>query len=78
MTRINKDIVFKYLMHISDIGLIYPVHQSEYGTHMFIIPKKEVTVRFIPYFSKTKPASGYKTKSYSYNRCVIHPNVLVV
>ena len=35
------------LKRIVDIGVLTPVQRSQYGTPVFIIPKKEGTVRFI-------------------------------
>jgi hypothetical protein len=38
----------KELLHLVDIGvLLTPAQQSKYGTPVFIIPKKEGTVRFL-------------------------------
>ena len=45
--RINKEIFCKYLQYLVKIGVLTPVRQSQCGTLVFIIPKKEVTVRFI-------------------------------
>ena len=44
---INKETLFKELRRLVEIGAITPVQQSQYGTPVFIIPKKEGTVRFI-------------------------------
>ena len=35
------------LKNLVEIGVITPVQQSQYGTPVFVILKKEVTVRFI-------------------------------
>ena len=45
--RINKATFKKELLRLVDIGVLTPVQQSEYGTPVFIIPKKEGTVRFL-------------------------------
>ena len=45
--HINKDTFRKELMRLVEIGVLNPVQESEYGTPVFIIPKKEGTVRFI-------------------------------
>ena len=45
--KINKATFKKELEHLVEIGVLTPVQQSEYGTPVFIIPKKEGTVRFL-------------------------------
>ena len=45
--RINKETFSKELKHLVEIGVLTPVQQSQYGTPVFIIPKKEGAVRFI-------------------------------
>ena len=45
--RINKEIFLKYLKYLVEIGVLTLVDQSQYGTPVFIIPKKVGTVRFI-------------------------------
>ena len=45
--RINKEKFFKELKWLVKIGVLTPVQQSQYSTPVFIIPKKEGTVRFI-------------------------------
>ena len=45
--RINKETFKKELLRLVDIGVLEPVQSSEYGTPVFIIPKKEGTVRFL-------------------------------
>ena len=44
---INKEKFQKYLKRLLEIGVLTPVQQSQYDTLVFIIPKKEGTVRFI-------------------------------
>jgi hypothetical protein len=39
-------------MRLVDIGVLTPVQQSEWGTPVFIIPKKDGTVRFITDYGK--------------------------
>ena len=48
--HINKETFRKELMRLVEIGVLDPVQESEYGTPVFIIPKKEGTVRFITDF----------------------------
>ena len=48
--HINKETFRKELMRLVKIGVLEPVQESEYGTPVFIIPKKEGTVRFITDF----------------------------
>ena len=43
----NKATFKKELLRLVDIGVLEPVQSSEYGTLVFIIPKKEGTVRFL-------------------------------
>jgi hypothetical protein len=50
--RINKETFRKELMRLVDIGVLTPVQQSEWGTPVFIIPKKDGTVRFITDYGK--------------------------
>ena len=45
--RINKETFGKDLKRLVEIGVLTPVHQSQYGTPVFIIHKKEWNVRFI-------------------------------
>ena len=45
--RINKEKFRKDLKRLVEIGVLTPVQQSQYGTPVFIIPKKGGTVRFI-------------------------------
>jgi hypothetical protein len=45
--KINKATFKKELLRLVEIGVLTPVQQSEYGTPVFIIPKKEGTVRFL-------------------------------
>ena len=40
VSRINKYIFKKYLMQLVEIGLTTPVHKSEYGMAIIIIPHK--------------------------------------
>ena len=50
--KINKETFKKELLCLVDIGVLDRVEQSEYGTPVFIIPKKEGTVRFITDFRR--------------------------
>ena len=50
--KINKETFRKELMRLVEIGVLTPVQQSEYGTPVFIIPKKEGTVQFITDYRK--------------------------
>ena len=50
--HINKETFRKELMRLVDIGVLTPVQESRYGTPVFIIPKKEGTVRFITDFRR--------------------------
>ena len=45
--RINKETVHKDLNILVEIGFLTQLQQSQYGTPVFIIPKKEGNVRFI-------------------------------
>ena len=45
--RINKEYFRKYPKRLVEIGVLTLVQQIQYGTPIFIIPKKEGTVRFI-------------------------------
>ena len=45
--RINKDILQKHLQHLLEIGVLTILHRYQYGTPIFITPKKEGTVRVI-------------------------------
>ena len=45
--RINKENFHKELKLLLEIGFITPLQNSQYGNPVFIIPKKEGTVRFI-------------------------------
>ena len=45
--KINKETLRKELKRLVEIGLLPPVQNSQYGKPVFIIPKKEGTVRFI-------------------------------
>ena len=47
LPRINKATFKKELLRLVDIGVLTPVQQSEYGTPVFIIPKKEGTIQFL-------------------------------
>ena len=42
----------KELKHLVEVGVLNTVQQSQYGNPIFIIPKKEVTVRFINYYPR--------------------------
>ena len=49
----NKQTNFKKeLDGLIEIGVLEVVHESEWGTPVFIIPKKEGTVRFVTDFRK--------------------------
>jgi Reverse transcriptase (RNA-dependent DNA polymerase). len=50
--KINKETFRKELLRLVDIGVLTPVQDSEWGTHVFIIPKKDGTVRFITDYRK--------------------------
>ena len=50
--RINKQTFKKELERLVKIGVLERVQESEWGTPVFIIPKKEGTVRFITDFRK--------------------------
>ena len=50
--HINKETFRKELMRLVEIGVLTPVQESRYGTPVFIIPKKEGTVRFITDFRR--------------------------
>ena len=50
--RINKETFKKELLRLVEIGVLERVEQSEYGTPVFIIPKKEGTVRFLTDFRR--------------------------
>jgi hypothetical protein len=45
--KINKETFRKELLCLVDIGVLTPVQDSEWGMPVFIIPKKDGTVRFI-------------------------------
>ena len=45
--RINKETFRKDIKRLVEIGVLTPVQQSQRGTTVFIIPKKEGTVKFI-------------------------------
>ena len=45
--RVNNETFKKELLRLVDIGVLTPVQSSAYGTPVFIIPKKEGTVRFL-------------------------------
>ena len=45
--RIKKETFRKDIKRLVKIGVLTPVQQSQYGTPIFIIPKKEGTMRFI-------------------------------
>ena len=47
---INKYTFHKEIQRLVKIGVLTLVQQSQYGTPIFIIPKKEGTVRFIIYY----------------------------
>ena len=50
--RINKLTFKKELMRLVKIGVLERVQESEWGTPVFIIPKKEGTVRFLTDYRK--------------------------
>ncbi|GFH49966.1 hypothetical protein CTEN210_06442 [Chaetoceros tenuissimus] len=50
--KINKETFKKELERLVKIGVLEVVHESEWGTPVFIIPKKEGTVRFVTDFRK--------------------------
>ena len=45
--RLNMEVFHKQLLWLVEIGVVTPIHKSEYGTPNFIIPKMEVTISFI-------------------------------
>ena len=47
--RINKENFCKELKCLVELGMLTSVQQSQCGTPVFIIPKKEVTLSFITY-----------------------------
>ena len=48
----NNNTFSKELQRLVKVVLSTPAQQSNYGTHMFIIPRKEFTVRFITDYLK--------------------------
>jgi hypothetical protein len=52
--KINKETFRKELFRLVDIGVLTPVQDSEWGTPVFIIPKKDGTVRFITDYCKVQ------------------------
>ena len=50
--RINKETFPKELKCLVKIRVLYLVQHSQYGTPVFITPKKEVTVRFITDYNR--------------------------
>ncbi|GFH50707.1 hypothetical protein CTEN210_07183 [Chaetoceros tenuissimus] len=50
--KINKETYKKELERLVKIGVLEVVHESEWGTPVFIIPKKEGTARFVTDFWK--------------------------
>lgn len=50
--RINKETFKKELERLESIGVLERVQESQWGTPVFIIPKKEGTVRFVTDFRK--------------------------
>ena len=52
--RIDKEKFCKELKILVEIGVLTPVQQSQYGTPVFIIPKKEGTARFIKEYLRLK------------------------
>ena len=50
--HVNKETFKKELLRLVEIGVLTPVQESEYGTPVFIIPKKEGTVRFVTDFRR--------------------------
>ena len=47
MPNINRETFFKDTQRLFTIGVLSTTQKSQYGTPIFIIPKKEVTMRFI-------------------------------
>ena len=45
--KINKKTFQKDLKRLVEIGVLTPLQPIQYGIPVFIIPKKEVTVRFV-------------------------------
>ena len=50
--NINKETFCEDKQRLVEMGVLTPVQQSQYGTPIFIIPKKEDTVRFITDYRK--------------------------
>ena len=50
--KTNKETFFKDLLCIVDTGVLTPVQKPQYGMPIFIIPKKEGTLRFIMDYQK--------------------------
>ena len=50
--RINKETFQKDLEHLVEMGVLTPVQRSQCGTPVFIIFKKEGTVRFITKYGR--------------------------
>ena len=45
--NIKKETFLKEIHHLVNIGMLAPIQQLEYVTPVFIIPNKEVNIRFI-------------------------------
>ena len=60
-TRINKYTFYKELQCLVEIGVLTPVQQSQHVTPIFIISKKEGTLRFITNYCRLKQQLVIKT-----------------
>jgi hypothetical protein len=58
--KINKATFKKELQRLVEIGVLTPVQQSEYGTPVFIISKKEGTVRFLTDYRRINQGIQYQ------------------
>ena len=59
--QINKETFQKNVWSLLEIGVHIPVHMSEYGTPLLIIPEKEGTVGFIMDYRNIKPQLAHNT-----------------
>ena len=50
LTMTNKETLCKEIQCLVEIGVLTPFQKLQYGTSIFIIPKKEFTMRFIMYY----------------------------
>ena len=59
--HINKETFRKEITRLEELGVLSPVKQSEWGAPVFIIPKKNGTVRFITDFRKLNAMTERET-----------------